>query len=154
MSLRPRYSLLTLLVLTALVAGGMKWWYGPHHVVEGLGSVFEKEYNYYLDWRGNRVIHGAFVVRLRDKLEARALNILYYRHGEEVPWYYCYVETMANESMDDWLKQPLTKSPLSPVEQLEFQAAIDRELRRFGTSRDGFIFFERQGPQAGVYSNR
>src|SRR5215218_1421758 len=33
MSLRPRYSLLTLLVLTALVAGGVKLWRGPHHVV-------------------------------------------------------------------------------------------------------------------------
>jgi len=33
MSLRPRYSLLTLLVLTALVAGGVKLWYGPHRVV-------------------------------------------------------------------------------------------------------------------------
>ncbi len=30
MKFRPRYSLLTLLVLTALVAGGMKLWYGPH----------------------------------------------------------------------------------------------------------------------------
>ncbi len=30
MRFRPRYSLLTLLVLTALVAGGVKLWYGPH----------------------------------------------------------------------------------------------------------------------------
>jgi hypothetical protein len=30
MKLRPRYSLLTLLVLTALVAGGVKLWHGPH----------------------------------------------------------------------------------------------------------------------------
>jgi hypothetical protein len=33
MSLRPRYSLLTLLILTALVAGGVKLWYGSHRVV-------------------------------------------------------------------------------------------------------------------------
>ena len=33
MSLRPRYSLLTLFVLTALVAGGVKWWRGPHRVM-------------------------------------------------------------------------------------------------------------------------
>ena len=33
MRFRPRYSLLTLLVLTALVAGGVKLWRGPHHVV-------------------------------------------------------------------------------------------------------------------------
>ncbi len=30
MSLRPRYSLLTLLLLTAAVAGGIKYWRGPH----------------------------------------------------------------------------------------------------------------------------
>ncbi len=30
MSLRPRYSLLTLLILTALVAGGLQYWRGPH----------------------------------------------------------------------------------------------------------------------------
>jgi hypothetical protein len=33
MSLRPRYSLLTLLVVMALVAGGVKWWRGPHRVL-------------------------------------------------------------------------------------------------------------------------
>ena len=33
MSLRPRYSLLTLLVVTALVAGGVKLWFGPHRVI-------------------------------------------------------------------------------------------------------------------------
>ena len=37
MSLRPRYSLLTLLLLfllTALIVVGVKLWIGPHHVVE------------------------------------------------------------------------------------------------------------------------
>ena len=33
MTLRPRYSLLTLLILTALVAGGVKLWRGPHWAV-------------------------------------------------------------------------------------------------------------------------
>ena len=33
MNLRPRYSLLTLLILTALVAGGVKYWYRLQHVV-------------------------------------------------------------------------------------------------------------------------
>ncbi len=44
MSLRPRYSLLTLLVLTALVAGGVKLWYGPNHVVEQIKNDVETEY--------------------------------------------------------------------------------------------------------------
>jgi hypothetical protein len=33
MKIRPRYSLLTLLVLTALIAGGVKYWRGPHRTV-------------------------------------------------------------------------------------------------------------------------
>src|SRR5687768_6371264 len=33
MKIRPRYSLLTLLVLTALVACGVKLWRGPHHAI-------------------------------------------------------------------------------------------------------------------------
>lgn len=33
--IRPRYSLLTLLVVTALVAGGVKWWRGPHRLTIG-----------------------------------------------------------------------------------------------------------------------
>ncbi len=41
MSLRPRYSLLTLLVLTALVAGGVKLWYGPHRVESSQGRTMK-----------------------------------------------------------------------------------------------------------------
>jgi hypothetical protein len=33
MSLRPRYSLLTLLLLTAAIAVGVKLWRGPHDLV-------------------------------------------------------------------------------------------------------------------------
>jgi hypothetical protein len=43
MSLRPRYSLLTLLVLTALLAGGVKLWRGPHRVVLDPTSVADRE---------------------------------------------------------------------------------------------------------------
>ncbi len=63
MSLRPRYSLLTLLVLTALVAGGVKLWYGPHHVTEPTKLGEEEEYTYTNDWQGNRVIQGTKIVR-------------------------------------------------------------------------------------------
>jgi hypothetical protein len=43
MSLRPRYSLLTLLILTALVAGGVKLWYGPHRVVLDPASASDQK---------------------------------------------------------------------------------------------------------------
>lgn len=38
MSIRPRYSLLTLLLLTATVAGGIKLWRGPHRQILALTS--------------------------------------------------------------------------------------------------------------------
>lgn len=42
MRLRPRYSLLTLLILTALVAGGVKYWRGPHRAVMSNPSTVEE----------------------------------------------------------------------------------------------------------------
>jgi hypothetical protein len=67
MSLRPRYSLLTLLVLTAFVAGGVKLWYGPHHVVEQIEPHEEQEYTYTRNWRGQKIIHGPFVTRTHQR---------------------------------------------------------------------------------------
>ena len=75
MSLRPRYSLLTLLIFTALVAGGVKLWYGPHRVSIGeMPTVFEQailekgqalgfttdewqyEYDYIQSWQERQIL--------------------------------------------------------------------------------------------------
>ena len=40
MSLRPRYSLLTLLIITALVACGVKLWRGPHELQLNVSDAF------------------------------------------------------------------------------------------------------------------
>jgi hypothetical protein len=59
MNLRPRYSLLALLLFTAAVAGGVKIWRGPHRHVhrEALayypGDELEVQYDYVLDWKFN-----------------------------------------------------------------------------------------------------
>jgi len=132
MSLRPRYSLLTLLVLTALVAGGMKLWYGPHHVVERPEPGVEVEYTYTRDWRGNKIIQGP---RIWRKPEANRLEIAidYYRGGSEVnhrqylnayfqkQQFFSFLGTLSPFS-DEELQ------PLQPEEMREFQAAIDQEV--------------------------
>ena len=75
-NVRIRYSLLTLLVLTALIAGGVKLWYGPHRVVISNPPTLEEqeilnshplingffripsarlEYGYYSSWNAKQV---------------------------------------------------------------------------------------------------
>ena len=67
MSLRPRYSLLTLLVLTALVSGGVKLWYGPHHGVmrhESQGLIYENEGDFTREWDGRKLGIGTSTMRV------------------------------------------------------------------------------------------
>jgi hypothetical protein len=61
--LRPRYSLLTLLLLTAAIAVGVKLWRGPHHVVDRTNPQMEDEYTYTRAWDGTPVIDGVRVTR-------------------------------------------------------------------------------------------
>ncbi len=65
---RPRYSLLTLLLFTAFVAGGVKLWRGPHRVIFNIPHFvdpnlfplfwpdkrFQYEYEYFNNWHGRR----------------------------------------------------------------------------------------------------
>ena len=79
MSIKPRYSLLTLLLLTAGIAVGVKLWRGPHHAVvsnpmtadesalfsdlafsDSLAGVFAPvvyEYEYVNEWNNQRVLY-------------------------------------------------------------------------------------------------
>jgi hypothetical protein len=82
MSLRPRYSLLTLLVLTALVPSGVKLWYGPHHVVDISQQFYEKEYTYTRDWAGNEIIDGVKVIRYEQPQGTpKNIAVFYYWQG-------------------------------------------------------------------------
>jgi hypothetical protein len=127
MRLRPRYSLLTLLILTALVAGGVKLWYGPHHVIERPSSTVELEYSYDRDWRGNKVIDGPYVSRDRIK-QYPQLIISLYRQGVWVNWTYTCVPVENEESLPEPMKQ--TDSPLTPQEWQVFRAAVEREKQQ------------------------
>src|SRR6476660_399938 len=108
MSLRPRYSLLTLLILTALVAGGVKLWYGPYHVVEQTKAGEEVEYTYTRNWRGGRSLQGPCVIRCCNQdATIEYIEIRYYRSGEELPWVY----TMNSIADDSRLNIPAFHGP-------------------------------------------
>ncbi|MGC4001968.1 MAG: hypothetical protein QM811_01990 [Pirellulales bacterium] len=63
---RLQFSLLGFLLLVAAVAVGVKWWQGPHRVVERtLGNV-EIESTFYRDWNGGRILDGPHITRLYD----------------------------------------------------------------------------------------
>ena len=130
MSLRPRYSLLTLLVVTALVAGGVKLWHGPHHVVERTKPDEEVEYTYTRDWDGTKIPHGPQVIRLLglDGTHER-ITVVYQRHGTVLPCYYDLMREYSDESdadppTDHW---EFVRSKLSRAEYEELQQTMLRE---------------------------
>jgi len=143
MTLRPRYSLLTLLILTALVAGGVKLWYGPHHVVEWTEPGYQVEYTFTRNWRGEQVIEGPqiFRSRLPDGRFLRTV-IVYHRKGRRLPWFY---EIYCSPELIPVLRMPYHSGsfsepptcPLTPEEQLKCRRLI--QLERPRTLDEGVI---------------
>jgi hypothetical protein len=140
MSLHPRYSLLTLLVLTALVAGGVKLWYGPHHVVERKEPFQEFEYTFTRDWQGKKSLHGFCICRSIDpnNLNNSFILILCYRQGVELEWKCCYSSLSEHSELDTRLRigyrratfhhgRGTAKSLLTPAEFVEFQRVIEHQ---------------------------
>ena len=91
MSLRPRYSLLALLIFTAFVAGGVKLWRGPHHVVDRSNPQMEDEYTYYRDWDGTKIVDGVRVRNYIDDGKTLFVSIDLYRRGELLEDGHCIV---------------------------------------------------------------
>jgi hypothetical protein len=85
MSFRPRYSLLAFLLFTAAVAGGVKLWRGPHHVIDRSNPQMEDDYFYYRQWNGTKIMDGVRMRRYRwdDRIATTYLH--YYRGGELLP---------------------------------------------------------------------
>jgi len=128
MRFRPRYSLLTLLVLTALVAGAVKLWYGPHHVVERIKPDIEVEYNFTRDWRESKQIQGPYIAR-EFKTSADGpwcVSVYYYRQGIPQNWKYTYMDDTSNNFTADPVAEFVT-CPLTVDENAEFMAAVSRE---------------------------
>ena len=150
MSLRPRYSLLTLLLLMALIAGGVKLWRGPHRVVESDGQDWEVEFIFTRDWRGNRIVEGPVIFRTMKNGPYSMFMVVYARQAVNLPWIYkCqYWSTEKKYRPDNYphSQRTLPDSPLSQVEREEFQAVIDREKLRLSNPGPGFEFLEYHGP--------
>ncbi len=81
MLLRPRYSLLALLLFTAAVASGVKLWRGPHHVVDRSNPQMEDEYTYYRNWDETKIMDGVRVRKYHDEEQILFLSIDLYRQG-------------------------------------------------------------------------
>jgi len=146
MSFHPRYSLLTLLILTALVAGGVKLWYGPHHVVEERDPGKQLEYTYTRRWRGEKIVHGPSIVRICEPNGRTVfIGVISFRNDQELPGCYTLLKT-SNDAVDTAAKFDLnliSKLPLSETEQGEFLQAVEFERKRTKQNPgNGFVWQE------------
>ncbi len=133
MRFRPRYSLLTLLLLTALVAGGVKLWYGPHHVIDRDQESYVKEYTFTRDWSGNRIIHGPQTIRYEKSPQWPVkIVVFYYRHGVDT---YQRRDIVIDASAKKYgvifgLLTYKNRIELTAEEREEFVRAVQQEIER------------------------
>jgi hypothetical protein len=162
MSLRPRYSLLTLLLLTALVAGGVKLWYGPHHEVEFNGDGqdgfhVEDRYTYTRDIRGNRILQGPRVGRLYlvDGKEKQLwyTEVAYYRQGTILKCRYsCQALYCEEVGIPPLPENPFAQSTLSAEEAAELMAVIEQVRPREVGAEMGLVEKFKESVQANDFS--
>lgn len=124
--LRPRYSLRTLLVLTALIAGGVKLWRGPHHVEERTPGL-EREFTFTRDWRGEQIIDGPIIQRFFEGPEITGVHVSYSRHGTLCDWWIFYGNKIL---VDHRYLGEIIICPLTEEERRDFDQARDAELQR------------------------
>jgi hypothetical protein len=85
MSLRPRYSLLTLLVITALVAGICQWQNRVYREVVDADQGLTY-YWYYINILGQKRLHGSYVERSSySGGQHTSVTIQLYRRGSPLP---------------------------------------------------------------------
>ncbi len=141
MSMKPRYSLLTLLALTAIVAVGvvlgMKHHQNaPQRIVERPDANHEIEYTLVVTEGGSRQIHGPYIRRYRpaNSQKWKRSMVTYFRAGEDTSMWH--VITAAAPGATQQPPRPgcddpsLYKGILSDREMEEFQQALDEELQR------------------------
>ena len=140
MRFQPRYSLLTLLILTALVAGGVKLWYGPYHLVqrhERDGLIYENEHDYTRDWDGRKLGIGTGALRVYSpEGELLRMSVHYYA-GRGVPggitagWYELTkvrADTPLNDPpTDHW---PIVQALMSRDEYDNLRKLLLQEMKR------------------------
>jgi hypothetical protein len=89
MSLRPRFSLLTLLILTALVAGGLQYWRGPHWrtLSDPLTAADQALLAgpYYADPQLQLLFHGEVRCKYRNTLAGSELLLIHGQPAVDAP---------------------------------------------------------------------
>ena len=130
MSLRPRYSLLTLLVLMALAAGGIKLWRGPHWASEWRTPTRQIEYGYTNSLQGQRIAEGLRIERIYHQQDERLeqVAVSFYRAGQLVP------RSLYVLSADFDLHDVIPSAvDLSNIEDAEVRRAVEQEMQNFTT---------------------
>ena len=150
MSLRPRYSLLTLLILTALIAGGVKLWYGPHRVVERMTPHTVVEYTYTRDWHWNEYTRGVKISRVDAALgEQRQINLAYFRHGQDTHQYRFILIHDAPKKY--YVAQGVEGKTLqlTAQEQRDFDFALQQECEQL--QKQGFRQYQDDDPKIDLF---
>ena len=127
MSLRPRYSLLTLLLLTAAVAVGIKLWRGPHHVVDRSNLMYEDEHTYYRDWSGKKRTDGIRIIRYGNLEDSQVIVLTIFRDGVELDlWRRIATGIYTQHATWDYNQE----AQLTAFEKESLDAATSQEVRR------------------------
>lgn len=130
MTFKLRYSLLSLLALTAVVAVGVKLWLGPHHVNQQTTLDVEEEFTYYRDWKGNKILHGPRVRRFSDSITPVRIEIVYFRDGMHTENYIDLFGDLENVPLVNRPKRNKQSIELSSDEKAEYLAAVERERKK------------------------
>ena len=135
MKIQPRYSLLALLVFTAVVALGVKLWYGPHHVIERPSPNLEDEYTYTRDWSGSKIVQGLRFLRYHHADGTLDHVVIeYYRQGMSLKQDYELTALPPNQS-DSTIQLRAAPIPFTESEKIEFEQAVEQEaeaIRKLG----------------------
>jgi len=150
-SLRPRYSLLTLLVLTALVAGGVKLWYGPHRVVEQTNPNTVVEYTYTRDWHWNKFIQGVKISRVDAALgEQRQINLAFFRRGQDTHQYrFILIHDSQKKFYVGKGVNGRLRLGLTPEERRDFDFALQQESAEL--QKQGYSEYQDDAPKVDLF---
>lgn len=140
MTFRPRYSLLAFLLFTAFIAGGLKLWRGPHHVVDRSNPQMEDEYTYYRYWDGTKIVDGVRVRRhgQADRIEMAFYN--FYRNGERLPEVSYILSRTEKQIQVSSNEIPAAIPGLSPAEDLQLRAEISEDMKKIRSAGDYYLF--------------
>ena len=136
MSLRPRYSLLTLLLLTAAIAVGIKLWRGPHRVMTRFpltpaDAAYFSQFFGPIESGGNA--RGALETEtIRDGWEERVLSIKsILAEGDEPVYLYTFNSPESTEAQGNSIAKPVLDEALLNKYPLHTNRRIQRVVATY-----------------------